>query len=351
MSNVDPFATQTYTYELPPELIAQTPAPQRDQSRLLAVLRNGERRHLSVSDLAQLLRSGDLLVANDTRVLRARFYPKRRGGGAAQVLLLHPAGEPETWIAMARPGKRVRAGDRLRLGPSEGIEILDWAPGGNRVVRFYGIDAQTAMERYGLVPLPPYIHAPPQDASERYQTVYATRAGSVAAPTAGLHFTPELLAQLQALGIGWATVTLDVGPGTFRPVSTADVRAHVMHEERYEISQATADAIARTRASGGRVIAVGTTTLRAMEDSASSAADGSVQATNRSTSLFIHPPYRVTTADTLMTNFHLPRSTLLMLVSAFGGTERIRAAYEDAVRLRYRFYSFGDAMFVERPLA
>ncbi|HEV2037208.1 MAG TPA: S-adenosylmethionine:tRNA ribosyltransferase-isomerase, partial [Candidatus Eremiobacteraceae bacterium] len=162
------------------------------------------------------------------------------------------------------------------------------------------------------------------------------------------HFTPELLARLQALGIGWATVTLDVGPGTFRPVNAADVRAHIMHEERYEISQATAAAIARTRASGGRVIAVGTTTLRAMEDAAAGAADGSVQATSRRTSLFIHPPYRVTTADALITNFHLPRSTLLMLVSTFGGTERIRAAYEDAIRLRYRFYSFGDAMYVER---
>lgn len=347
MSDLDPFSTATYAYDLAPELIAQAPAPRRDHSRLLALLRDGERKHLVFADLQQLLRPGDLLIANDTRVLRARFFPKRRGGGAAQVLLLHPAQTPGSWIAMARPGKRVRAGDRLTLGPNEGIEILDWAPGGNRIVRFYGIDAESAMQRYGILPLPPYIRTPPENAMERYQTVYATHEGSVAAPTAGLHFTEEMLAALRVAGIGWATITLDVGAGTFRPVNVPDVRSHLMHEERYEITGETARAISRARTEGGRVIAVGTTTLRAMEDAARNSPDGSVRAASRWTSLFIHPPDTMTTADALITNFHLPRSTLLMLVCAFAGTNQVLQAYEEAARMQYRFYSFGDAMFLE----
>lgn len=348
MDELDPLSTATYGYDLAPELIAQAPAQRRDQSRLLALLRDGRREHLAFSQLTQLLRAGDLLVANDSRVLRARFYPKRRGGGAAQVLLLHPGETPGTWVAMARPGKRVRAGDRLTLGPQEGIEILDWAPGGNRVVRFYGIDAAAAMERYGLVPLPPYIRTPPPDADERYQTVYAANEGSVAAPTAGLHFTAELIEKLRGSGIGWATITLDVGAGTFRPVATADVRQHVMHEERYEIGQETVEAIRRTRTAGGRVIAVGTTTLRALEDMTHSSADGELHAGSRWTSLFLHPPDKIQSVDALITNFHLPRSTLLMLVCAFAGTQRVLEAYEEAAQMGYRFYSFGDAMFLER---
>jgi len=344
----DPFATDTYAYDLPSELIAQSPAQARDQSRLLVLGKNDERRHLVFSDLPQLLRRGDLVVANDTRVLPARFLPKRSRGGAAQVLLLHPLQEPGTWLAMARPGKRVRPGDRLSLGPDEGIEIVNWAAGGNRVVRFYGMDADTAMQRYGIVPLPPYIRTVTTNAKERYQTVYAKHDGSVAAPTAGLHFTPELLERMRVAGIGWTTITLDVGAGTFRPVSVPDIRRHVMHKERYEISQAAANAIAQAKQNGGRVIAVGTTTLRALEDSARVSPDGSVQAGSRWTSLFIHPPDTVTTVDGMITNFHLPRSTLLMLVCAFAGTDRILSAYADAARMGYRFYSFGDAMFLER---
>lgn len=348
MSELDPYSTDTYAYELPVELIAQRPADRRDESRLLALRSGGEPRHLVFSNLPELLRPGDLVVANDTRVLPARFFPKRRRGGAAQVLLLHPSEAPGTWLAMARPGKRVRVGDHLTLGPQEGIEIVDRAPGGNRIVRFFGIDAQTAMQRYGVVPLPPYIRTPPENAKERYQTVYARREGSVAAPTAGLHFTEALLEKLHAAGVGWTTITLHVGAGTFRPVKVPDIRQHVMHAEYYEITEETAEAIRRAKAGGGRIIAVGTTTLRALEDSARNSEDGAVQAASRWTLLFIHPPLAIHTVDALITNFHLPRSTLLMLVCAFAGTERILSAYEEAARLRYRFYSFGDAMFLER---
>jgi S-adenosylmethionine:tRNA ribosyltransferase-isomerase len=349
LEELDPLATATYTYELPPALIAQHPAHRRDESRLLALLARGEREHLAFSQLPRLLRPGDLLVANDTRVLRARFYPKRRGGGAAQVLLLHPGDEPDTWIAMARPGKRVRPGDRLTLGPQQGIEIVDWAPGGTRIVRFYGIDAASAMARYGIVPLPPYIRTPPPDADDRYQTVYAAREGSVAAPTAGLHFTTALLEEIRAAGVGWTTITLDVGAGTFRPVAAPNVREHVMHAERYEISPETVDAIRRTKAARGRIIAVGTTALRTLEDASRAAADGEPHAGSRWSTLFIHPPDSVRSIDGLITNFHLPRSTLLMLVCAFAGTARVLEAYREAVRMGYRFYSFGDAMFLERP--
>ena len=348
MPKPDPFSTETYSYDLPRELIAQSPAPARDESRLLALLRSGERLHLRFSDLRDLVRPGDLLVANDTRVLRARFFPKRRRGGASQVLLLHPGEEEGTWTAMVRPGKRVRKGDRLSLAPDAGIEIVDWAPGGTRVVRFYGLDARAAMVRYGSIPLPPYIRTPPADAAERYQTVYASSAGSVAAPTAGLHFTRPLLASLESAAVGWTTITLDVGAGTFRPVSEPDIRDHLMHAERYEISPEAANAIARTRLAGGRVVAVGTTTLRALEDAARASPDRAIRPGGRWTSLFIHPPDEVTTADALITNFHLPRSTLLMLVCAFAGTQPVLAAYAEAARLRYRFYSFGDAMFLER---
>jgi S-adenosylmethionine:tRNA ribosyltransferase-isomerase len=348
MDAPDPYATATYDYDLPPELIAQTPAPQRDASRLLAVSADGSLRHLQFSDLLTLLHPGDLLVANDARVLKARFRPKRKRGGASQVLLLHPTQDPELWLAMARPGKRIRPGDKLTLGDGAGIEVVDWAPGGNRVVRFFGIDALTAMERFGEVPLPPYIRTAPSDAAERYQTVYATHTGSVAAPTAGLHFTQPLLARLKEAGIDWTTVTLDVGAGTFRPVTASDVREHVMHAEHYTIGAEAANAIARAREGRHRIVAVGTTALRALEDARRISDDGVIRAAERWTSLFVHPPEKVGAVDALITNFHLPRSTLLMLVCAFSGTRAVLAAYAEAVRQRYRFYSFGDAMFLER---
>ncbi|HEY7993250.1 MAG TPA: tRNA preQ1(34) S-adenosylmethionine ribosyltransferase-isomerase QueA [Candidatus Eremiobacteraceae bacterium] len=339
------FRTDAFDYVLPEALVAQRPADRRDASRLLVLPRTGPIRHVKFADIAEVVEPGDLLVANDAKVLRARFHPRRREGGRAEVLLLHPAAQPECWEAMARPGKRIRKGDRLTLAPECGIEIVDWAAGGNRIVRFYGIGVSEAMARFGDLPLPPYIHAPPADADERYQTVYAATEGSVAAPTAGLHFTEETIETLRGRGIGWTVLTLHVGAGTFRPVKADDVRAHHMHAERYEIPAAAAAAIEATRSAGKRVIAVGTTVLRALE--AAARADGAIESGERETSIFIYPPYRFRTADALLTNFHLPRSTLLMLVSAFAGRERVLAAYADAIANGYRFYSFGDAMFVE----
>lgn len=344
------FRTASFDYTLPQALIAQHPAQRRDESRLLVVPAQGALRHAAFKEIVDLLTPGDLLVANDARVLRARFFPRRARGGKAEVLLLHPAAEAGCWEAMARPGKRVRKGDRLALSADCGIEIVDWACGGNRIVRFFGITPEAAMAQFGILPLPPYIDRPPDDADERYQTVYAHRDGSVAAPTAGLHFTPELLNALRERGVGWTTITLHVGAGTFRPVKTEDLREHVMHAELYEIGPEAASAIAAARANGGRVVAVGTTVLRTLE-AAAKESDGTIEPGSRWTSIFIHPPYEFRVVDALLTNFHLPRSTLLMLVAAFAGRERVLAAYEEAIRVEYRFYSFGDAMFLERPQA
>jgi S-adenosylmethionine:tRNA ribosyltransferase-isomerase len=342
------YRAAAYDYELPHALIAQRPSERRDRSRLLVLHADGSLEHRRFADVTEYLRPGDLLVANDARVIHARFHPRRRQGGRSEVLLLHPAAEPGLWEAMARPGKRVRKGDLLSLDATCGIEIVDWAPGGNRIIRFYGIDAAQAMLRFGQLPLPPYIKSAPPDADERYQTIYAARDGSVAAPTAGLHFTEEVMAGLRERHVGWATVTLHVGAGTFRPVKAEDIREHVMHAELYEISTTTAAAIAATRSSVGRIVAVGTTALRTLEASAAEN-DGIVAAGSRWTSIFVHPPFQFKVVDALITNFHLPRSTLLMLVSAFVGRERILAAYSEAVRQEYRFYSFGDAMLLERP--
>jgi S-adenosylmethionine:tRNA ribosyltransferase-isomerase len=348
------YRTASYEYALPLELVAQRPAERREESRLL-VLAGDQMAHARFSDLPAYARPGDLFVANDTRVLRARFYPKRRGGGSAQVLLLHPVSGPEpvngsepmgaTWEALVRPGQRVRVGDKLTLGADAGFDIVGRTELGTRIVRFYGIEPAEAMRSFGQVPLPPYIKTPPADAAERYQTVYAVSEGSVAAPTAGLHFTPEIIEALRGRGAHWTTLTLDVGAGTFRPVKTADIREHPMHAERYAIGEETAEAIARTKQAGGRIVAVGTTTVRALEDAALHG-DGSVRAGSRWTELFIYPGFRFQIVDALLTNFHLPRSTLLMLVCAFAGTSRVLTAYAEAARERYRFYSFGDAMLV-----
>jgi S-adenosylmethionine:tRNA ribosyltransferase-isomerase len=342
----DDFRTAAYDYELPKTLIAQRPTERRDESRLLVVPRDGALRHRMFSEIGAELRPGDLLVANDARVLRARFNATRGGGGAAEVLLLHPAADGDSWQAMVRPGRRIRPGDVLTIAPGVSVEICDRTADGGRVVRFVGLTADEAMIRFGRLPLPPYISDPPPDSDERYQTVYARNAAAVAAPTAGLHFTDELLGRLRAAQIEWTTLTLDVGAGTFAPVAVDDIRMHAMHRERYSIPAATARTINDARAQGRRIVAVGTTSLRAMEAAASES--GEVAAGERTTDLFIHPPQRVRVVDALITNFHLPRSTLLMLVCAFAGRQRTFAAYETAVADRYRFFSFGDAMFVER---
>jgi S-adenosylmethionine:tRNA ribosyltransferase-isomerase len=297
-------------------------------------------------DFPSLLDPGDLLVVNDSKVIPARLLPQRRGGGQAEVLLV--TREPEgTWIALVRPGQRIRTGTILSLDASDHVEVLAHLPSGERRVRLVGEGGDDGvLARHGHVPLPPYIHRADTPADrERYQTVYAREPGSVAAPTAGLHFTPEVLKRIEERGARIERVTLHVGPGTFRPVHVEDVEAHRMDAEWYSIPQATADAVRATREAGGRVWAVGTTALRALESAAAPGTRHPAPGTAW-TSLFVKPGHTFRVVDRLLTNFHLPRSTLLMLVCAFAGTERALAAYREAVERRYRFYSYGDAMAV-----
>jgi len=348
-----------FDYELPPELIARVPAPVRDAARLLVHERVRDvTAHRTVRDLVEYLRPGDLLVLNDTRVLPARLFARRASGGRVEFLFVEPcAPGATTWRALARPSKRLGVGERLaveggafalhllaRETSADGAEAPTWQlelrDGTGRVC-----DPLEALTQVGHVPLPPYIERQdgPEDA-QRYQTVYAARPGAVAAPTAGLHFTPELLAELERRGVGRAFVTLHVGPGTFQPVKSDDVRAHVMHAERYELRPETVAAVERTRASGGRVVAVGTTSVRVLESCAEES--GRLVAGSGSTRLFLVPGERFRVVDALLTNFHLPRSTLLMLVSAFAGRETVLGLYREAVERRYRFYSYGDAMLL-----
>ncbi|HEY8176436.1 MAG TPA: tRNA preQ1(34) S-adenosylmethionine ribosyltransferase-isomerase QueA [Gemmatimonadaceae bacterium] len=338
--------TSDYDYDLPPALIAQEPLPDRAASRLLVVHRSDERiEHRRFSDIVGLIPAGDALVLNTTRVLKARLLGKRASGARAEILLLKPLGD-DRWEAMVSPGGKLRPGRRVEIGPDLGVEILEMTERRTRVVRLITpLVHSDAIEKYGHVPLPPYITRAdtPEDAN-RYQTVYAVERGSVAAPTAGLHFTPELLDDLQRRGIHRASVVLHVGAGTFKPVEVDDPAAHVMHEERYAIPQATADVIAATRARGNRIWAVGTTSARALESACES--NGVVRAEEGETRLFIRPPYEFRAIDHLLTNFHLPRSTLLMLVAAFAGYDLTMRAYREAVSLRYRFFSYGDAMVV-----
>jgi len=338
--------TDDFDYQLPAGLIAQQPLAERSASRLLVVPRGADApfEDRRFTDLPDLIPAGDLLVINTTRVRPARLLGTRPGGGAAEVLLIHPAAD-QTWVAMGKPGSALRPGKRVRLDQDIAIETVEILEEGYRRVRFIGGSAEEALARLGHMPLPPYIaRADESGDRERYQTVYAEREGSVAAPTAGLHFTPEILARLAAEGVAVARLDLEVGPGTFRPVEEEDPRAHPMHPERFEIPEAAAAAIARTRQSGGKVWAVGTTVVRALESAA--ATDGAVTAGAAETRLLILPGYRFRVVDRLLTNFHLPRSTLLMLVAALAGQGRIMAAYRHAVEQRYRFYSYGDAMVV-----
>jgi S-adenosylmethionine:tRNA ribosyltransferase-isomerase len=296
------------------------------------------------ADLPALIPPGDLLVLNATKVRHARLLGTRPGGGPAEVLLIHPAAD-DCWIAMGKPGRAMQPGKRILLSDDVAVETVAVLDDGMRLVRFVGATATEAIERFGRLPLPPYItRDPTADDERRYQTVYADREGSVAAPTAGLHFTEAMLATLHARGVAIAELDLEVGPGTFRPVEGEAITEHVMHAEHYEIPMTLADAIVACRQRGGKVWAVGTTVVRALESAARE--DGTVTPSEADTRLLITPGYRFRVVDRLITNFHLPRSTLLMLVAAFAGYERTMAAYHHAVRERYRFYSYGDAMCI-----
>lgn len=301
--------------------------------------------HRRFRDLLELVTSPDVLVLNASRVIPARLHGTREQGAPAELLLVRELADG-AWLAMGHPGGKLKPGRRVRLGPDSEVEILEVLGGGLRRLRFVGsLDARATLDRYGEVPLPPYIHRPPTAADrERYQTVFAAHDGSVAAPTAGLHFTPTLLDALRQRGTAVVTLDLHVGPGTFKPVEAEDLSRHPMHSEVYAVGEPAARTINERRTAGGRVWAVGTTVVRTLETVADSA--GRIQPGAGETSLFIHPPYAFRAVDRLITNFHLPRSTLLMLVCAFGGYEQVMAAYGDAVRERYRFYSYGDAMAV-----
>ena len=339
--------TSDFNHELPPELIAQTPIQRRDASRLLVLDKNtGAWQHRHFYDLPEYLRPGDCLILNNSRVLPARLLGHRLpGGGACEVLLLIDRGQ-KTWECLVRPGKRMRTGAKLSFGDGElTAEVVEELPGGNRLVRFdyEGIFLEV-LEKLGKMPLPPYIKEELQD-QERYQTVYSRVNGSAAAPTAGLHFTQELLDRVTAMDVKIGYVTLHVGLGTFRPVKEDEIEGHEMHSEYCIIPQETADLINETRKNGGRVICVGTTSCRTIESWA--AEDGTMTASAGWTDIFIYPGYRFKVMDALITNFHLPESTLIMLVSALAGREHILAAYREAVREKYRFFSFGDAMFIQ----
>ncbi len=342
--------TSDFYFDLPPELIAQTPLEQRDASRLLALDKTtGETRHLHFYDLPSLLRPGDCLVLNDSRVLPARLIGKRAGGGACEVLLLIDRGD-KVWECLVRPGKKLRTGAKVTFGDGElAAEVVGEGADGNRLGRFdyEGIFLET-LERLGRMPLPPYIKAELED-GERYQTVYSKVVGSAAAPTAGLHFTQPLLEQIQAMGVKVCYVTLHVGLGTFRPVKAEKLDEHEMHAEYCVIPQETADVVNETKRQGGRVICVGTTSCRTIESWA--AEGGTLAASAGWTKIFIYPGYRFKVLDGLITNFHLPESTLIMLVSALAGREHVLSAYEQAVGERYRFFSFGDAMFISDRIA
>jgi S-adenosylmethionine:tRNA ribosyltransferase-isomerase len=339
------YATADFAYHLPDELIAQVPAPRREESRLLVVdRRSGTLADRRFPDLVAMPEPGDVLVLNTTRVRHARFLGTRPNGATAEVLLLHPTGNGE-WLALGKPGRALQPGKRVVLADDVAIETVAVTEDGFRRVRFIGTDVDDAMARFGRLPLPPYITRDPVGADEeRYQTVYAEREGSVAAPTAGLHFSREILDALAARGIDIARIDLEVGPGTFKPVEVEDPREHPMHAERFEIPEAAASQVAEARRRGGAVWAVGTTVVRALESAARD--DGTVAPGRRDTALLITPGFRFRVVDRLLTNFHLPRSTLLMLVSAFGGFDLVRAAYAHAVAERYRFYSYGDAMCI-----
>ena len=337
--------TSDFWYDLPEELIAQTPLLQRDSSRLMILDREtGKVSHGHFGDILQYLRPGDCLVMNDSRVLPARLLGHRPTGGAAELLLLRDLGDKK-WECLAKPGRKLQPGQEILFGDGElTATVLSAEEDGNRIVTFHyeGIFLEV-LERLGKMPLPPYIKAELQD-QERYQTVYSREVGSAAAPTAGLHFTRELLEEIQSRGVHTAFVTLHVGLGTFRPVKAEDISGHHMHSELCMISEETAALLNETKRQGGRIICVGTTSCRTLESLVKE--DGTFCAGSKWTDIFIYPGYKFKAMNGLITNFHLPESTLVMLVSAFAGRENVLSAYNQAVAEKYRFFSFGDAMYI-----
>ncbi len=346
--------TSDFDYHLPPELIAQTPVEPRDASRLLALDRTtGRMEHRQFSDVLEYLRPGDLMVFNRSRVIPARLHARRPDTGGRVELLLLRRRSPGVWEALGRPGRRLRPGSRFLVETPTGaedagapeVEVLETSGQGVKLVRF---SSEEGIEQWGETPLPPYIHQPASD-PERYQTVYSTEPGSVAAPTAGLHFTPPLLEQIRRMGVEQAFVTLHIGLDTFRPVQGEDPTQHHIHTEYYEVSPETAGQLTRARRESRRIIAVGTTSVRTLEQLGRSwdgADSAEIRPAAGQADIFILPGHEFRLVDAMITNFHLPRSTLLMLVSAFAGLERMLGAYREAVARGYRFFSFGDAMFI-----
>lgn len=337
-------STDMFDYELPKEFIAQTPAEPRDHSKLLVYERQTDAvRHRHFYNLPEYLRAGDVLVINETRVLPARLMGRRETGGVIELLLLNRR-EKDIWETLARPGRRIRPGDRLVFSEGLSADVLESLEDGGRLVRFnYDGVFEEILDALGQMPLPPYITERLEN-KERYQTVYSKETGSAAAPTAGLHFTPELLNKIREMGVKIVPVLLHVGLGTFRPVKVRDVAEHKMHSEYYSLSPQAADAINKAKASGGRIISVGTTSTRVLETVCGE--DGVIRAGTGWTDIFIYPGYKFKCVDCLITNFHLPQSTLLMLVSAFCSREKILEIYEEAKKEEYRFFSFGDAMLI-----
>lgn len=349
--------TASFDFTLPPELIALRPIVPRDSARLLVIHPDGSFQHADVADIAGFLKDPDILVANDTKVIPARLRGVRLPRDAAAMpakieLLLHRRTAPDGWRAFARPARKLKTGDTLRLGHSLSAKVLHHVSASEVEVAFTlsGAQLDAAIAEQGEMPLPPYIagkrKADDQDARD-YQTLFARAPGSVAAPTAGLHFTPALIARLEAAGIARAALTLHVGPGTFLPVTAEDTAAHIMHAEWAALSASEAARLTTARSKGGRIVSIGTTSLRTLETAATD--DGRLHAFEGETDIFITPGYRFKAVDVLLTNFHLPRSTLFMLVCAFAGTEVMKAAYAEAIREAYRFYSYGDACLIFRP--
>jgi len=335
-----------YDFELPDTLIAQEPVQRRDGSRLLVIHRaTGTIEHRQFRDIVDIIPAGDALVVNTTKVIRARLLGTRPSGAPAEVLLLKAMGD-DVWEAMVQPGAKLQAGKMVTIADDFRIEMLDVTERGTRFVRLHStLPAHEAVERHGHIPLPPYMtRSDTSDDAQRYQTVYAQQAGSVAAPTAGLHFTDDVLDALAAKGVTRADVLLHVGAGTFRPISVDDPTEHVMHEEWFQVTASTADVLRDVKAGGRAVWAVGTTSMRTLESA--TRADGTMPASEGTTDIFIYPPYQFRMVDHLLTNFHLPKSTLVMLVAAFAGYDLTMLAYHEAIAQEYRFYSYGDAMLI-----